>query len=180
MPASEKRTPFALTVPGGAKQAALSATDAEIETDTEADAQAAQEVGKVPSPRRRPVRPSRVPLGTRNVLTAPQRPGFVRRFVNDRDDRVKRFLEAGYTIVSDSSIEVGDPAAGKDSPVGSPVSKAVGGGVRAVLMEIPEDWFREDQALKHKTTDELESQMRQNVKHNSDLDYAGELKISRT
>ena len=36
-------------------------------------------------------RPVRVPIGTRNVLTAPQRPGFVRRFVNDEPGRISQF-----------------------------------------------------------------------------------------
>jgi len=130
--------------------------------------------------RRRPKRPVRVPIGTRHVLTAPQRAGFVRRFVNDSEERVKKFLEAGYTIVMDSDIQVGDPGAGRDTPVGSPVTKAVGGGVKAVLMEIPVEWHEEDQKLKHTTIDDLEKQMCQNVMHNSSLDYAGELKISRS
>jgi len=92
-------------------------------------------------------RPVRIPLGTRNVLTAPKREGYVRRFVNDEKDRVQQFEDAGYTIVRDK-VEIGDFKAGKETQVGSVANKAVGAGTRAVLMEIKEEWNEEDQKAK--------------------------------
>ena len=92
-------------------------------------------------------RPVRIPLGTRDILTAPKKPGYVRRFVNDEGDRIKRFEEAGYKIVRED-IEIGDPVAGKESQVGSVVSPSVGGDKKAVLMEIKEEWHETDQKTK--------------------------------
>jgi hypothetical protein len=104
-------------------------------------------------------RPQRRPIGTGNVLTAAQRPGFVRRFVNDHDGRVERFLEAGYEIVRNPAADTSDPKAGKASNLGSPVRKSVGGGMHAVLMEIPADWYAEDQANKQREISDVEQSM---------------------
>ena len=41
----------------------------------------------------------------RNILTAPTREGYHRRFVNDTGDRVGQFLNMGWSIVTDD-IEV--------------------------------------------------------------------------
>lgn len=92
-------------------------------------------------------RPKRTPVGQRNILTTDQRPGYVRRWVNDVDGRLAMFEEAGYEAVR-TPTQVGDPAAGNASQVGSVVRKPVGGGVDAVLMEIPVEYYDEDQAAK--------------------------------
>ena len=92
-------------------------------------------------------RPQRTPVGRRNVLTAEQRKGYVRRWVNDVDGRIQMFEEAGYEAVT-TPTQVGDEIAGSASQVGSVVRKPVGGGVTAVLMEIPKEFYSEDQAAK--------------------------------
>ncbi|MHC4635860.1 MAG: hypothetical protein ACYSYU_11765 [Planctomycetota bacterium] len=102
-----------------------------------------------------PRRPKRVPLGTRSVLTVrPQDkdPNYEYRFINDKDDRIPQAQEAGWEFVAskDKKIPVGDPKAGKDTQVGTPVTKAVGGGVTAYLMRIHKDWYDEDQAANGK------------------------------
>jgi hypothetical protein len=107
-------------------------------------------------------RPKRVPLGTRNVLRYPKRKGFVRRVVNDVDDRVQRFQQAGYEIVQKKDLPSGDPRAGDASQMGMPVSKSVGNGVKGVLMEIKEEWYREDNDRKQVDISGQESSMRQN------------------
>ncbi len=101
----------------------------------------------------------RVPLGTRNVLTFSKRPGYVRRIVNDVDDRIQRFNDAGYEIVHGEETG-GDPLAGAASKIGSAVSKPVGGGTMGVLMEIPEEYYNEDQAAKHAEIDKVEASMK--------------------
>lgn len=90
--------------------------------------------------------PKRVPIGTRNKLTAEPRQGFVRRWVNDVNERIQMFLEAGYEMVS-KPTKVGDSPADA-SQLDSVVRKPVGGGINAVLMEIPEAWNEEDKARK--------------------------------
>lgn len=92
-------------------------------------------------------RPKRVPLGMRNVLAAEKRQGFVRRWFNDTDDRLERAKAAGWTAVQ-KPADASDPRAGADSQMGAIVSKSVGGGVRGVLMEIPEGFYNEDKAAK--------------------------------
>lgn len=90
----------------------------------------------------------RTPIGQRNVLTAPKRDGFVRRYVNiDDNGRIDMFKEAGWKIVDESTC-MGDANAGTASQLGTVASKPVGGGRKAVLMEIRDDWYKEDQAAK--------------------------------
>lgn len=103
-------------------------------------------------PKRRKKKNNRKPIGRRNVLTAPKKPGYSRRFVNaDDKSRIQMFLDAGYTIVNDNKsqkTQVGDEDTGNPQLLGSVAGKPVGGGIDAVLMEIPEDWYNEDQAAK--------------------------------
>lgn len=117
-----------------------------------------------------PDRPKRIPLGTRNVLTAPKRPGYVRRFVNDENDRVAQFEAAGYEVVREA-VEVGDPKAGNGSQVGSVVRPPVGAGRSAVLMEIPEEYYLEDQKAKQDRVDAGERDMRANLNSGRDGTY---------
>lgn len=93
-------------------------------------------------------RPKRTPIHQRNVLTVGnKREGHRQRWVNDVDGRVAMFEEAGYTIVQ-RPTEVGDKQAGASAQVDRVVRKPVGGGVSAVLMEIPDEFYREDQMAK--------------------------------
>lgn len=89
----------------------------------------------------------RVPVGQRNRLTFEERPGYQRRVVNDIDGRVAIFEEAGYELVKVPTRRA-DPLAAEASQVGSVVRKPVGGGVEGVLMEIPKEWYEEDQQAK--------------------------------
>lgn len=104
-------------------------------------------------------RPKRVPIGQRDVLTVKGRdPKFEYRWVNDANGRVDMFEEAGYTAVRDPT-EVGDPKAGDASQLGSTVRKPVGGGISAVLMKIPKNFYREDQAAKETRIAEKEQSL---------------------
>jgi len=103
----------------------------------------------------------RIPLGTRNILTAPKKPGFVRRFVNDKGDRVQQFINAGYSVVKED-IEVGDPQIGKPKQLGSSVS-AQRDGQRKVLMEIPEQHHKEDYKIAQDKITNTENELRRNL-----------------
>lgn len=105
----------------------------------------------------------RVPLGTRNILTAPRKSGFVRRFVNDKGDRIENFKAAGWNAVDDN-VQVGDPKVGRASSMGSLVNPSVGGGDRAVLMEIPEEIYNEDRAASQAEITKIENEIRRNSK----------------
>ena len=108
-------------------------------------------------------RPIRIPLGTRDILTAPKRPGYVRRFVNDEGDRIQRFEDAGCKVVRED-IEVGDPVAGKETQIGSVVNPSVGGDKKAVLMEIKEEWYEADQKIKQNRILTGENDMKRQLK----------------
>jgi hypothetical protein len=130
-----------------------------------------KEVKKVEQPRKR------IPLGTRNVLTAPKKAGFVRRFVNDRDGRVENFKAAGWSVV-DEKIQVGDPKAGTAGMLGSSVNPHVGGGQRAVLMELPEEIYEEDRAASQAEITKVEQEMKRNSKQPGQDGLAGSISIS--
>lgn len=78
----------------------------------------------------------RAEIGTGDYkLAAPQRAGFVRRWVNDVVGRVDRFKSNGWDPVTDHGVDV----------------RHVGGAkapLNAVLMEIPEEFYNEDQQKK--------------------------------
>lgn len=101
-------------------------------------------------------RPKRVPIGTRDKLTAEGKPGFYRRFVNDTEDRIQQFVEAGYTLVAGGSSP-GQKNVGDALGLGSSVSKKVGNGVTAYLMELPEKFHKEDMAAKERRNKKLDS-----------------------
>jgi len=103
----------------------------------------------------------RIPLGTRNVLTAPKRPGFVRRFVNDKGDRLQRFKDAGYSIVEDD-IQISDPKIGKPSQLGSNVELWDNSGQRIVLLEITEEYYDEDFKVAQNKITKVENEIRRN------------------
>ena len=98
----------------------------------------------------------RVPLGSRNRLSFNNLdPNYYYRVINDTDDRIDRAVEAGYEFVV-SNKRLGDIQAGDDSPVGSQVKKAVGGGTVGYLMRQPMEFHNEDQQIKMDRIDELE------------------------
>ena len=94
-----------------------------------------------PEPVPEPARGPRVPLGAHRLrLEGEERPGFKRRYLNDVGSRIEQARNAGYTFVNDP--KTGEP---KKQLVG--VLKE-GGGMYAYLMEIPIEFYNEDQDLK--------------------------------
>lgn len=123
-------------------------------------------------------RPERTPLHRQNIIKADVREGYVRRLVNDTDDRIERFKLAGWTPVEGG--KVGDAHAGDPSSVGSLTTKSVGGGVKAVLMEIPTEYYNQDQKEKSAKVDALEEAMEQDIKNKLGGSAIGEgIKLKR-
>lgn len=103
-------------------------------------------------------RVKRTPIGTRNVLTvAGKDPNYVYRIINDSGDRVQEFMEAGYELVKDDSVKVGDKKVNKASSEGSLSQVSVGQGQKAFVVRIKKEWYDEDQAAKQLRVDELEN-----------------------
>lgn len=105
-------------------------------------------------------RPKRTPLHKRRLLEAKDRPGFVRRWVNEEIGAIEAYMEAGWKpVVGDEDNS--DKRAQKESKMGSMVRRVVNrdpsaSAKTAVLMEIPEDIYAEVQAEKQQIIDERE------------------------
>ena len=122
-------------------------------------------------------RVQRVPVGTRNVLTvAGKEPGYEYRIINDSGDRVQEFLDAGYELVKENSVKVGDKRVNKASAEGSVSQISVGQGQKAFVVRIKKEWYDEDQAAKQQKVNELEASTKAKA---LDGTY-GKLEISRS
>jgi hypothetical protein len=120
-------------------------------------------------------RPKRIPVGSRNRLDVIGKdPNFVYRIVNDVDDRVERFKQAGYELVDVSESRLSSQRVGTGTPEGTMASMPVGMGTTGYLMKIPKEWYEEDQRLKQVQIDASEESIK---KPNIDGAY-GEIKIS--
>lgn len=120
-------------------------------------ASVAQQAGPQPAAQPQPEstapRPERIPFGAaRQKLAATDRPGYHRRWFNDDGRRVDAAKAAGYTFVNDP--RTGEPT---KSVVG--VAKS-GGGQAAYLMEIPIEFFNEDQSAKDEKLRQFDQDIR--------------------
>ena len=122
-------------------------------------------------------RVQRTPVGTRNILTvAGKEPGYAYRIINDSGDRVQEFLDAGYELVKENSVKVGDKRVNKSSAEGSVSQISVGQGQKAYVVRIKQEWYDEDQAAKQQKVNELEAATKAKA---LDGTY-GKLEISRS
>ena len=103
----------------------------------------------------RPVRKSQRLTGKLNFE---ERAGYVRRVVNSVDGRVQDFEADGWEVVR-KPAEAGELQAGESTQLGSVVRKPVGGGIEGVLMEIPKEWYEEDQHQKELMRQSKESSL---------------------
>lgn len=97
----------------------------------EVDQNETQVAGDAPAKRRR-----RSPVGGMQLkLSAPPRPGFVRRWFNDEGNRIAQAEELAYDFVTDPNVQ----SASSDTRISRLVgTKANGEPLRAFLMETPE------------------------------------------
>jgi hypothetical protein len=103
-------------------------------------------------------RPQRVPVGTRNILTvAGKDANYEYRIINDSGDRVQEFLDAGYELVKNSSVRVGDKRVNTASAEGSVSQISVGQGQKGYVVRIKKEWYEEDQLRKQRRVNELEA-----------------------
>ena len=97
-------------------------------------------------------RNARVPLGVaRSKLSVPERPGYVRRWVNDVEGRLANAEQGGYQYAVDQGIQIGSADIDNENrDLGARVSRVVdkSTGQKAYLMEIKEEFYKEDQAAK--------------------------------
>lgn len=106
-------------------------------------------------------RPKRTPLGSRNVLAVPDRPGYHRVWVSDSSSirtTIADYEAAGYTFVNDS-LKVGDNYANSGNPIVSAVSRPGGKGVTLYLMEVSEEYYKDDIRRQEESIRKTEDQM---------------------
>lgn len=141
----------------------------EISTTTEVDR---------PSKLNRADRPKRVPInGFRDMLTVEgQEAGWHYCWVNDV--QVDRYLAAGYEYVS-HEVVVGSKKIDSASQTGGKVVKAVGNGVTAYLMRVPQEYYEEDMRSLQDHIDANEMAMRSALNSRQDGQY-GEVKIEQS
>lgn len=105
-------------------------------------------------------RPTRNPIGSKNRISLPKGdPNYVYRIVKDIDDRVNRFIEAGYEHVN-VGTQIGDTRVAEGTPLGSKMTKDLGRGERGYVMRIKKEWYEEDQKAKVTRSNELQDSMR--------------------
>jgi hypothetical protein len=103
-------------------------------------------------------------------------PNFEYRFVNDTGSRVTNFQSAGYELVQDEEIVVGDSRVFDPSDLGSAKCVTSNDGTKSYLMRIKKEWFKEDQAAKQGQINETEKAMKSDASRASDY---GSLKMNR-
>lgn len=129
-------------------------------------------------------RKERIPLGGgHRRLSAPKpRPGMVQRWINSSPGRIDQAQLGGWSFVRDpEASKSGDKrqTENETTDIGTAMSRIVGeayegGGRRAYLMEIPEELYNEDQAVKYAklnmihaaiNRDEYENKIESNRRH---------------
>lgn len=102
-------------------------------------------------------RKRRTPMGAPQLkLDAPTRPGFNRRWFNDTPGRIDKALQHDWTHVMQETKADGEP-----QPVKALVGRTPEGQpLHAYLMEIPEEYYAEDQAAKQEAVDAVDQAIR--------------------
>lgn len=125
-------------------------------------------------------RPKRTPLNKRDILSIKgKEPGYHYRIVNDTGDRINDLIEQGYELVNASDVRVGDKRVNSAAPEGSKAQVSVGGGQKAFVMRIKQEWFNEDQEAKQAEVRKLEQSMLQQALAQNDL-RNGKLEITQS
>ena len=117
---------------------------------------------------------TRIPMSVpRAKLTTPELPGFHCHWVNDYPGRILQASSAGYEFCSqdEALITINDlagSALGQGTDLGSRVSLVVGKNedgspLRAYLMKIRLEWYKEDQLAGQSQVDKIHEGMRQGL-----------------
>lgn len=99
-------------------------------------------------------------------LSAPQRDGETRRWVNDDGNRIAEARELGYEFVSETGIKTSDPGSRVHRPVGT---KTNGEPLHAYLMETPDELYAEGLAEKEAANRQIDEAI------NAGRDFTGRL-----
>lgn len=102
-------------------------------------------------------------------------PNFHYRIVNDIGSRIHAFQQAGYELVTDDNLVIGDSRVSDAADLGSTKRILSKDGTISYLMRIKKEWYDEDQKAKNARLDELDTAMKQDVSKSADY---GKVSIS--
>lgn len=111
-------------------------------------------------------RVTRIPLHEQKSHSAvPTRIGYIRGWVNDTGNNIAQHKLAGYTVVEEKDMKIGDNGSEANVALGTGARKNVGitrhsDNTIAVLMEIPEELYMKDQQAKWSITDRAENELK--------------------
>lgn len=110
-------------------------------------------------------RVTRRPLHQQGPMTilGEKDPDFVYRVVNDVGARVSQMQAAGYEIVTDDGITIGESRVSDPNQLGSSKRVLSKDGTVSILMRQKREWWEEDQKAKQQQIDEQESAMKQDA-----------------
>ena len=122
-------------------------------------------------------RPKRMSLEQARVIETTQRPGFVRKYV--RDYEVDVFERAGYSVVTGKENNLADKRSDDVSQMGSAVTARLNKGRDAtwfngVLVEIQEEYYKEDIAEEQAQIDALEVDVKRKIHQGQLVDPTSE------
>lgn len=122
-------------------------------------------------------RVTRKPLHQRgpHTISGEKDPNFQYRFVNDIGSRIHQMQEAGYEIVTDDDMVVGEARVTDPTAQGSGKRVISKDGTVAYLMKQKKEWYEEDQKAKQAHVDELE----QTMKNEASQGMYGSIKVDR-
>jgi hypothetical protein len=125
------------------------------------------------------VRPKRIAVGLRPKLAlVGKNPDYEYRIVNDTPGRIAMFKQGGWELVTNDEVDTGNFRAEEASDVGSLASYIVDGGtgLKAYVMKIRKDWYKEFMDEHEREVRATEESLRPNQ---NDGGY-GEIKIDRS
>ena len=113
----------------------------------------------------RNARVTRKPLTQRGpqAISGDKDPNYFYRFVNDTGSRVQNFKQAGYEMVTEEELIVGDNRVFDASNLGSGKRVISNDGTTSYLMRIKREWYDEDQKVKADSITEQEAAMKQDA-----------------
>jgi len=109
------------------------------------------------------------------VITGDKDPDYVYRFVNDSGSRIDQMKNAGYEIVTDDDLVVGESRVSDPNQLGSGKRVVSKDGTVQYLMRQKKEWYDEDQATKQAHNDEIERAMKKQAQEG----MYGSIKTSR-
>lgn len=117
-------------------------------------------------------RPQRVSLANQraNILTVQgQEDGFHYHWVDDKGgERIEAFKKAGYEVVTDAMLRVGDKHVDNAADVGTVMTRKSRDGKVLVLMRILQEYYDEDQSLKQREIADKEADAKRDLRRAAD------------